>query len=160
MTQLQKVEFITKLHWEENFTLRDIAIIFGRSYWWIQNFKYKNNLKVKKPYQSLMDKTGNRSVNWKGGKYRNLRDGYWMIFKPEHPNANHKGYVSEHRLVMSEKLKRPLKKDEVVHHIDGDKGNNKIDNLQIMTMGGRNKYHGIPLICPKCGYELKQNFLE
>jgi hypothetical protein len=38
--------------------------------------------------------------------------------------------------------------------------NNKIENLQLCSMGGRNKYHGIPLHCPQCGYELKQDFLE
>lgn len=165
MTQLQKVEFIKKLHWEENFTLRDIATLLDRCYSWLIEFKKKNPFEVKKPYQSLMDKTGNRSINWKGGKYlyresEKPHREQWMIFKPEHPNSNKKGYIPEHRLVMSDKLGRPLKKDEVVHHLDGNSLNNNSDNLQLMTRGGRNKFHGIPLICPQCGYELKQNFLE
>ena len=37
--------------------------------------------------------------------------------------------VRIHRIVMEKKLGRPLKKGEVIHHIDGDNQNNNIDNL-------------------------------
>jgi len=165
MTQPQKIKFIEKLHWEENFTLRDIANLLDRSYSWLIEFKKKNPFKVKSRVKSLLDKTGGRSINWKGGRFLYTESEkphrqQWMIFKPEHPNANNRGYLPEHRLVMSEKLGRPLEKDEVVHHLDGNSLNNNPDNLQLMTRGGRNKFHGIPLKCPQCGYELKQDFLK
>lgn len=41
--------------------------------------------------------------------------------------------IDEHRLVMEKHLGRKLSSNEVVHHIDGDKTNNDIDNLQVMT---------------------------
>lgn len=54
---------------------------------------------------------------------------YIMIQCPDHPYKNKWGYVMEHRLVMEKYLGRYLFPEEVVHHIDGDFKNNKIENL-------------------------------
>jgi len=63
--------------------------------------------------------------------------GYVWVKAKEHPNANGAGYVHEHRLVAESALGRPLKKGEVVHHINGDKKDNANTNLLICT----NSYH-------------------
>lgn len=82
------------------------------------------------------------------GKYINA-DGYHFIWNPEHPNAlNHK-YVAAHIFAMSEHLGRPIDtKKESVHHINGDKSNNDISNLQLRT-----RYHGKGQAweCKDCG---------
>ena len=49
--------------------------------------------------------------------------------------------VDEHRYIMEQHLGRKLKKDEVVHHIDGDKTNNKIYNLEVMKLSKHSKFH-------------------
>lgn len=47
-----------------------------------------------------------------------------------------------HRIVMEEHLGRKLAKEEVVHHIDGDKSNNELDNLMLFpTKNAHTKYH-------------------
>lgn len=87
---------------------------------------------------SLVSKGSNNS-GWKGGRRKEL--GYVYIYVPNHPNAK-KNYIVEHRLVMEKKLGRYLKKSEVVHHIDFDKSNNKIENLMLFETAGKHmKFH-------------------
>lgn len=71
---------------------------------------------------------------------RHIHKEYIMIYKPEHP-FNSKGYVPEHRLVVESYLKRYLQSDEIIHHIDGNKKNNDLKNLQITTRIGHMQIH-------------------
>jgi len=78
---------------------------------------------------------GENHPSWKGGKM--LVDGYMYIYTPNHPNATKDGYIAEHRLVMEKQIGRNLLRKEVVHHIDGNKLNNKIDNLLLEESTGK-----------------------
>jgi len=70
----------------------------------------------------------------KRGKGRYKENGYVLAKAPYHPNANSRGYVAVHRLIMENKLGRYLdKRTELVHHIDGNRENNSIDNLKLIT---------------------------
>ena len=60
---------------------------------------------------------------------------------PKHPNADSKGYVMEHRLVMESHIGRYLNREEVVHHIDENPRNNDISNLQVMTKKDHDSLH-------------------
>ncbi len=75
-------------------------------------------------------------------------NGYEQIFRPGHPMANSSGHVLVHRLVMAESLGRNLTTKETVHHIDGDKLNNELSNLQLRV--GRHGKHGC-YECSDCG---------
>jgi hypothetical protein len=75
-----------------------------------------------------------------------------------HPNADKYGVILEHRLVMSEKIGRPLKDDEIVHHINGDTFDNRPENLEIKDNINHARYHAlkrgkemIKLKCDFCG---------
>ena len=72
---------------------------------------------------------GELSPSWKGG--RCIDGGYVFIYMPTHPNKKSNGYVREHTYVMSEYLGRSLIKGENVHHKNGDKIDNRIENLEL-----------------------------
>ncbi len=61
------------------------------------------------------------------------KEGYKQKYKPRSPEARENGYVAVHRDVASRKIGRPLRVNEVVHHRDGNKLNNRPSNLQVMT---------------------------
>lgn len=83
-------------------------------------------------------------------------DGYINVWIPsDHRFAGMRGsggsYVAEHRLVMAERLGRPLDANEVVHHVDEDRLNNEPSNLWLFPDGGSHRhYHE----CERAGRQL------
>ena len=73
-----------------------------------------------------------RNHFWTGGRTTDAR-GYILIHTPEHPHADYKGRVREHRLVVEQQLGRYLEPEEVVDHIDGDTSNNDPANLRLFA---------------------------
>lgn len=88
--------------------------------------------------------------SWKGG--RHIAEGYVRIrLEPDDPlycMAGSQGYASEHRIVMARALGRPLSAHESVHHINGDRTDNTLENLQL-RFGKHGK--GVVLACAQCG---------
>lgn len=101
----------------------------------------------KKPYPSkkcqenkVTAHKGKIGCNNKGGRRINT-GGYIEVWNPTHLNSNGKGYVLEHRLVMSDYIKRPLLKSEDVHHINENKQDNRIENLELLTKSEHSIFH-------------------
>lgn len=92
---------------------------------------------------------------------------YNYIICFQHPNAiPRNGYVLEHRFLKEKEIGRVLNSDEVVHHIDGNKKNNSLDNLVVMTQNEHARLHQylrgknmVELRCPQCGkiFQLAKN---
>lgn len=91
-----------------------------------------------KVIKTLNHGRGSENPMWNGGV--SISDGYIIIKVDNHPNANN-GYVKYHRFVMEQALGRYLATNEHVHHIDGNKLNNSLDNLQMVTPEEHGRIH-------------------
>jgi hypothetical protein len=67
--------------------------------------------------------------------------GFVLLYRPRHPRANKQGYVSESRLVMESELGRFLKSGECVHHINGDRRDNRPENLRVVARWQEASFH-------------------
>ena len=121
--------------------------------------------------------TGSRAPWWNGG--RNLTDkGYVMVLAPDdYPfpeSLNSYRRIREHRMVMELHLGRALDKKEVVHHISGDRTDNRIENLELHESHSKHmsEHSGecadrmkkaseatrsVPATCQNCGAEYRTN---
>ena len=80
-------------------------------------------------------------------KTKSVRDlnGYRVVYAPGHPtamrSANWDGYVYEHIYVAERALRRSMRHDEVVHHLDGNRLNNRLTNLLVLARSQHVKLH-------------------
>ncbi|HEX2676201.1 MAG TPA: HNH endonuclease [Polyangiales bacterium] len=72
---------------------------------------------------------GDNNANWLGG--RKIVNGYVFLHSPNHPHADEKGYVEEHRLVAERVHKLLLPREAVVHHLNEIRSDNRPSNLVI-----------------------------
>lgn len=96
---------------------------------------------------------GEKSPTWKGGEYQSS-DGYTMI---KHTCCRGwKAYKKRHIVVVEEQIGRPLEKGEIVHHIDGNKSNDDLENLWLTShRDHRNAHQSLQEI----GYQLVRSGL-
>jgi endogenous inhibitor of DNA gyrase (YacG/DUF329 family) len=82
--------------------------------------------------------------HWKGGKTV-ASNGYVMIRVGRH-------YVGEHRLIMEKQIGRKLTHGEVVHHINGNKQDNRLENLILMQNAAHTTQHLLEIPKRPCAF--------
>lgn len=147
---------LTDMYFKKDMSFREIANHFGCSIGTIESCFNKFNIKGKnlngsftgnKPWNkgktikttdgsinrwlSNLSQVGEKSHNWKGGGI----DGGYVRFTIGGSRQ------TQHRKVMEDFLGRKLARNEIVHHLNGNKTDNRIENLQILTISEHNKVH-------------------
>ena len=163
----KKVVLVCDLCGKETITLWHNYIQYQRKNGWTGNSKCQPcaarntgiRMKGKRNPRILSrnTRTGSASQNWKGGKYIDLH-GYVMVLvrhgKRLEGESGWARYKKEHIVLIEEHLGRTLGKSEIVHHINGDKQDNRLENLWVSTHSEHRKAH-ISLI--DIGFQLTQS---
>ena len=101
------------------------------------------------PRCSSCNSRGPQHHLWRGGRI--IRDGYVRILASTLSAAEREqfqdmigqdGYISEHRLIMAQSLGRCLRSDEMVHHVNGSRADNRPGNLNLILRGRHHKGYG------------------
>lgn len=99
---------------------------------------YRKPSRLKKGFRycsrecSGLSKRGKLPSNYKGGSIDKRGYKYICVSGKK---------LSEHRVIMESRLQRKLTRNEDVHHIDGNKSNNDINNLILLTKSKHTKLH-------------------
>lgn len=115
----------------------------GRTY--LSIYKKARRLGLKKdPEIKFLNQSNARKrekcCNWNGGRTKTNK-GYIQILKPEHPRADSRGYVMEHIVIFEAETGINVPENCVVHHLNGNKQDNRIENLCLMQFGAHSTYH-------------------
>ena len=94
------------------------------------NFLHEMGLK---PIKFLPTKNGitRKGTRNKSRKRIKTRAGYIKVFEPDHPASTRNGYVLEHRMIAYD-AKQLTDLSHEVHHINGIKDDNRLENLQVL----------------------------
>lgn len=122
-------------------SLNKVAEYFGISKKLVLNYMKRFNI----PRNKRQKKIKQPDTYHRG--YITTWNGYKKVKAPlDHPGQDKKGYVMEHRLIVEEHLGRYLTDEEEVHHINHNKQDNRISNLQVLTKKEHRRIHLIDSI--------------
>ncbi len=83
---------------------------------------------------------GEKGANWRGG-VKTTSKGYRQLLMPGHQRADRNGYVMEHIAVWERETGVSLPDNCCIHHLNGIKHDNRIENLCLMLHGAHTVYH-------------------
>lgn len=129
---------------EDGYSLAEIGEAVGTTGVEVKKFLRRHGITKEFPKATY----GEKHYAWKGRSID--KNGYVVVHCKGHPNARkHTHYIFEHRLVMEDAIGRFLLPTEVVHHINGVKNDNRIENLQLFDSNGEHLAHELNGRCPK-----------
>lgn len=141
LTENELKQKLEQLYLKELKSVNDIANILGVTSTIITRRLKRFGIATRSHKEAnRISNSGEKSKRWNGGKTTHS-EGYILVRSKEHPSADSRGYVYEHRLVLEKHLGRYLRKDEHVHHKNGVKNDNRLENLEILTNSEHSTLH-------------------
>ena len=138
-------DWLYQKYWKEELSTIGISKLSGCSHRtickWMKKFNISRRTRsevVKLQFRMgqrksfFKGKYGKKSATWKGGRYKD-NNGYIRI-----TCADHRNVALEHRLVIEKHIGRYLHSWETVHHINGIRDDNRIENLELLPSGRHN----------------------
>jgi len=139
----EEVDLLKEIY--PHYTNKELSNIFGRTYHSVIGKAQQFDLKKTQKHKDEIYSKSNSGAN--SGNFKNYRivnsEGYVLIKKPNYPYTQKSGYIPEHKYKTEKKIGRPLKENEIVHHKNGDKTDNRLENLELMTRKQHVKHHHI-----------------
>ena len=123
------------LYCEQKLSCRQIAKIIGRDKSYVSRKLKEIGIDVDERITALQSE---RNPDWKGGQTKD-KSGYIEISSKSSKIFRKR----EHQIVMENYLGRELRRNECVHHIDGNKQNNNINNLALMDISAHARLHSL-----------------
>ena len=156
-TKILTKEFLIEQYMDLRKSMQEIADIIKTNKHIIRYYLNKFNIPIRtiseakkgskhteETRQKMSDaKKGDKSYNFKGKIKNDV--GYWLVYMPNHPYKNNKNYVRESRLVIEFQIGRYLDPKWNVHHINGIRDDNRIENLMcFISNSAHRRFHGNP----------------
>ena len=112
---------------------------------WVVLQRYKSDVYSGLCYRCNLSKISDckmeKHPRWKGGRCTTHHKGYIWIKNYEHPLSGSQGMIMEHRLIACDIWGIEAVRDGIIHHIDGDKKNNKPENLKLFSKQSEHLKH-------------------
>lgn len=109
--------------------------------------RYCSQACANKAVKPRRNRRGEDHPNWKGGRHKRKADGYVTVHITD-PETRKRIWQLEHRHVMAQHLGRPLRDAETVHHRNGQRDDNRLENLELRV--GRHGKGATEAHCPTC----------
>ena len=132
---IEKYESSTNSELKSLFPKKSLLSVYKKAY----KLGFRKNKEIEFKNRSEA-KAGKNSYNWNGGKSTSAH-GYVLIKCSLHPRADSKGYVLEHILVWEHETGITVEKGLCIHHLNGIKNDNRIENLCLRKFGAHTVYH-------------------
>ena len=130
------VEILKKLYYQDKMRPADIAKYFNCSECAVWNEMRRQGWEWRGVKEAHAHLDGNKNPAWKGGGYK-AKTGYVFVYSGEgEPKKRH---LREHRVIWEQTYGKPLPKDWIVHHLNGIRDDNRMENLYAMPRGGHTR---------------------